>query len=124
MQQQCLALCEAAEVVCKPGCPFLVVLSHFIAFLVGAFLSRFWRTDCERPDERPHELPHDLPGLIKVEMPDERPGPIKVELSSQTQFVVVVSEKSVQGPVTYTALRNVRNPRYKFLADHAFGAWP
>ena len=82
MQQHCLALYDAADLACEPGWLPLVI-SYFIAVLFGAFLSRFWRTDCERPDERPDELPPDLPGLIKVEMPDEPPGPIKVESSSR-----------------------------------------
>ena len=82
MQQQCLALYEAAELACEPGWP-LLVLSHFIALLCGALLSWFWK-------------------------------PIKERF--------IMRDTSVQGPVTYTALRGVAVPRYLPLGEHAWGA--
>ena len=95
MQQQCLALYEAAELACEPGWP-LLVLSHFIALLCGALLSRFWRP-------------------IKVEMSSQT---VSDQMSDK------MSDKSVQAPVTYTALRGVVSPRYLPLGNHAWGAWP
>ena len=94
MQQQCLVPYEAAELSIWYGWP-LLLLSHFIALLCGALLSRCWRP-------------------LKVETSYQN---VSDKMSDK------MVDKIVQAPVTYTALRGV-NARFACLPEHAWGAWP